>query len=250
MIWTFVSHTLPTTSWRCPSTCNDLWHNGRDCYGPQAGHLFPKNSSGTCKTLTAIMVTGSTNKCIISQVCYMFIMTLVSTPWSLASNLQKCTGPWASILLWMGMSRPNCNMLSQLCETGRGNDKSKMSQNDATFSLQQVIYWKLMYPLLTTTFLLDQCHQILAPVLAQGLLAAGIVQLFLRALAHSPCHYGGLDLPNFFTEQTITWIQQVLAMTHSLDTTTFLVCTCGEYMWLEADLAANSFVSPFCFKLW
>jgi len=87
--------------------------------------------------------------------------------------------------------------------------KSKLSQNDVMFSLYQVIYWKLVYLLLTTQFSLDQCNTIMSPILAQGLPAAGVVQSFLQVLAHGLIKYRGLDLPNLHTEQTIAQVQQV-----------------------------------------
>jgi len=108
--------------------------------------------------------------------------------------------------------------------------KSKLSQNDAMFSLRQVIYRKLSYPLLTTTFSAIQCQTIMSPILGRGLPAAGVVRSFPQVLAHGPLTYGGLDLPNLHTEQTIAHILQVLSSTTSEDTTAFLLRTCGEYM--------------------
>jgi len=42
---------------------------------------------------------------------------------------------------------------------------SWLSHKDATFSLKSVVLQKLSYPLMTTTFTWQQCHQIMAPLL-------------------------------------------------------------------------------------
>jgi len=112
------------------------------------------------------------------------------------------------------------------------------------FSLRQVIYQKLAYPLLTTTFLAAQCQAIMSPILGYGLPAAGVVQSFPRVLAHSPLKYGGLDLPNLHTEQTFSHILQVLSSSTSDDTTAFLLRACGEHMQLEAGLTGELFQIP------
>ncbi len=119
--------------------------------------------------------------------------------------------------------------------------KSKLSQNDSMFSLRQVIYWKLAYPLLTMTFSAAQCQTIMSLILGHGLPVAGVVRLFPQALAHGPLTYGGPDLPNLHTEQTIAHILQVLSLSTSDDTTVFLLRTCGEYMQLEAGLTGELF---------
>jgi len=122
--------------------------------------------------------------------------------------------------------------------------KSKLSQNNAMFSLRQVIYRKLSYPLLTTTFSATQCQAIMSPILGCGLPAAGVVRSFPHALAHGPLTYDGLDLPNLHMEQTITHIMQVLSSSTSDNTTAFLLCTCGEYMRLEVGLTGELFQIP------
>jgi len=122
--------------------------------------------------------------------------------------------------------------------------KSKLSQNDAMFSLRQVIYRKLAYPLLTMTFSAAQCQAIMSPILSHGLPVAGVVQSFPRVLAHSPLTYGSLDLPNLPTEQMIAHILQVLSSSTSDDTTVFLLCICGEHMQLEAGLIGELFQIP------
>jgi len=51
----------------------------------------------------------------------------------------------------------------------------KLTRPDALFSLKNVIYRKLVYPLVTTSFTASQCHQITSPLLVQGLPATGFV---------------------------------------------------------------------------
>jgi len=46
---------------------------------------------------------------------------------------------------------------------------ARITPSDAAFSLKHVVLRKLMYPLTTTTFMRQQCHQIMAPLLQQGL---------------------------------------------------------------------------------
>jgi len=108
---------------------------------------------------------------------------------------------------------------------------SKLTRSDALFSLRNVIYWKLVYPLLTTSFMVEQCNQVTSPLLVQGLPAAGFVCTFLRALAHGPLCYGGAKSPNLYTEQLISHIQVLLRYLSSPeDTTGFLLRVTGKAM--------------------
>jgi len=91
---------------------------------------------------------------------------------------------------------------------------AKLTPTDATFSLKNVIFRKLHYPLVTTTFSRKQCEKIMLPILQQGPPQAGVIRTFPRALvlivAHGPMDYGGLDIPHLFTEQIITHIHTIL----------------------------------------
>jgi len=80
---------------------------------------------------------------------------------------------------------------------------SHLNPVDATFSLKNVILWKPFYPLVRTTFSKQQCYQIMAPILQQGLPKAGVVHTFPCALAHGTLDYGGLAIPQLFMEQLI-----------------------------------------------
>jgi len=87
---------------------------------------------------------------------------------------------------------------------------SQLSWDDALFSLKHVVLRKLHYPLATTTFSPQQCHRITSPLLQQGLPKAGVIRTFPRALAHGPLEYGGLDIPNLYTEQLIAHVTTLL----------------------------------------
>jgi len=121
---------------------------------------------------------------------------------------------------------------------------SQLSQHEATFSLRQVIFWKLNYPLLAITFTLDQGKSIMAPILKQGLPSAGIVCTYPCPLVHGPSWYAGLDIPNLHTEQTILHILQILCLPDLVDVTAFLLQTCGESMQLELGWVGELFDAP------
>jgi len=87
---------------------------------------------------------------------------------------------------------------------------SKLNPTNATFSLQNVIFRKLVYPLVTTSLMQQQCHQIMVPILQQGLPKAGMIHMFPWALAHGPLMYGGLAIPHLYTEQMVAHIQTIL----------------------------------------
>jgi len=74
---------------------------------------------------------------------------------------------------------------------------------NATFSLKHVVLWKLMYPLTTTTFSCQQCHQIMAPLLQENLAQAGIVWTYPWALVHGPLQYSGLETLHLYTKQIL-----------------------------------------------
>jgi len=109
-----------------------------------------------------------------------------------------------------------------------------LNPTDATFSLKNVVLQKLAYPLVTTTFTHQQCQQIMAPLLQQGLSQAGVIHTYPQALIHGPLQYGGLDIPQLYTEQIIAHVQTVLR--YSLDwedPTGYLLHATGEAIWLE-----------------
>jgi len=89
---------------------------------------------------------------------------------------------------------------------------SHLSPTNVTFSLKNVIMQKICYPLVTMTFSPQQCFQIMAPILQQGLPKAGMVCTFPRDLAHGPLDYRGLEIPHLYTEQLVTHVQMFYAM--------------------------------------
>jgi len=122
---------------------------------------------------------------------------------------------------------------------------SLLSSADATFSLKHVIMRKLAYPLVTTTFLRHQYHQIMAPILQQGLPKAGVVQTFPRALAHGPLEYSSLEIPHLFTEQTIAHVHTLLQYSPvKEDPMGFLLHATGEAMHLEMGCSSKLLVAP------
>jgi len=62
---------------------------------------------------------------------------------------------------------------------------AKVMHAAAEFGLQQVILQKLEYLLVATIFMLQQCNQIMQPILSAGLPAAGITQTFPRVVVHA-----------------------------------------------------------------
>jgi len=54
---------------------------------------------------------------------------------------------------------------------------ARLGWKEGNFSLHNVLLWKLVYPLLATTFTQEQCRKIMSPILAQGLLLVGFVHL-------------------------------------------------------------------------
>jgi len=86
---------------------------------------------------------------------------------------------------------------------------AKVSHAAAKFGLRQVILQKLEYPLVMTTFTQTECQAIMSPILTAGLLVAGLIRTFLRAMVHGPWQWGGLNIPNLFTKQTTKHIHIV-----------------------------------------
>jgi len=110
---------------------------------------------------------------------------------------------------------------------------ARLTHNDAVFSLQNIVMWKLIY-LLTVT---NQCELIMRPILKQGLSKAGIIQTFPQALTYGPVWYGGLAIPNLYTEQLVEQlgVQQCYG-DHTMDMTGLLIRANIKVLKLEAGL--------------
>jgi len=122
---------------------------------------------------------------------------------------------------------------------------SCLSPTNATFSLKNVIMQKLCYPLVTTTFSLQQCSQIMAPILQQGLPKAGVVHTFPRDLTHGPLDYEGLEIPHLYTEQLIAHVQMLLCYGPSIaNPTGMLIHATGEAMQLEIGFGGELLATP------
>jgi len=84
---------------------------------------------------------------------------------------------------------------------------TKVMHSAVEFWIWQMILQKLVYPLVMTTFTKQQCVDIMHPILTQGLPSARFVRPFPWAIVHGPWQWGGLNIPNLYTEQLITHIQ-------------------------------------------
>jgi len=121
---------------------------------------------------------------------------------------------------------------------------SWLYQHEATFSLWQVIFQKLNYPLLATTFNPEQCKSIMALILKCSLPSARIVRTYPCPLVHGPSQYTGLNIPNLHMEQTILHIIQILCLPNVDNVTAFLLHTCSKSMRLELGWAGEVFDAP------
>jgi len=83
----------------------------------------------------------------------------------------------------------------------------------------------------------QQCANIMQPILAQDLPSVGIVHSFPQAIAHGPWKWGGLNIPNLFTEQMISHIHTLMKFGGVLnDLMGSLMQASWESLQLEAGL--------------
>jgi len=120
---------------------------------------------------------------------------------------------------------------------------ARISREAAEFSIRQVLYPKLWYPLIATMFLEVQCKQIVKLVLNQGLLALGINRHLPQAVAHGPWKFQGLNLPNLYMEQVVTHSIHTLLQfgAQPNNPTSQLLRANGEALWMEAGLNGQLF---------
>jgi len=117
---------------------------------------------------------------------------------------------------------------------------AKVTHLAAEFGMHQMIFQKLEYPLVATTFTQQQCAEIMHPILAQGHPLACFIRSFPRAIVHSPWQWGGLNIPNLYTEQVIAHVHTILKFGRQLgDITGSLIQASWEALILEASLAGN-----------
>jgi len=123
--------------------------------------------------------------------------------------------------VWLAPDGNNADEFQHLLDVARSWNMSmsvaKVTHVAAKFGLQQVILWKLDYPLVMTTFTQKECHSIMSPILTAGLPAAGMIRTFPRAMVHGPWQWGGLNIPNLFTEQTTKHIHTLLKFGGAFD---------------------------------
>jgi len=122
------------------------------------------------------------------------------------------------------------------------------------FSLCNVIWRKLAYPLPATTFMENKCTSIMHPILQQGLPTMGMVCTFPSALAHGLLSHQGLNIPNLLTEPTIAHIEILLKYHNQLDNPTgILLWATRKAMQLETCLTgfeALSLLQEFITNSW
>ena len=77
-------------------------------------------------------------------------------------------------------------------------------------SMNTTILKSLQYPLPATTLTEEECRWIMAPLLAQGLPASGVVRSIPRAVVYGPVKFQGLGIPNLYTFQQTQHILRIL----------------------------------------
>ena len=87
-------------------------------------------------------------------------------------------------------------------------------------SMNTTIFKSLQYPLPATTLSREQCRAIMAPLLAQGLSASGIVRTMPRVVVHGPIKFQGLGVSDLFTFQKIQHILRILKFCTAADNIT------------------------------
>jgi len=102
------------------------------------------------------------------------------------------------------------HLMDIACSWNSSMSAAKVTHAAAEFGLWQVILRKLEYPLVATTFTHKECQTIMSPILMAGLPVAGLTRTFPRAVVHRPWQWGGLNIPNLFTEQMTKHIHMLL----------------------------------------
>jgi len=104
---------------------------------------------------------------------------------------------------------------------------------------------KITYPLVTNMFSCNRYNRIMQPLLQIGLSKGSVVCTVPRALVHSPLKYGGLDLPDLHTEQTVMHVKTLLWFgpdnNHPMG---FLMQATAESLWLELGYSREVFAVP------
>ena len=82
-----------------------------------------------------------------------------------------------------------------------------ITKKDAWTALTTTVMKTLEYPLLATTLTQDDCTDIMAPILHDGLPKAGICRTLARAMVYGPKQYKELALHNLYTTQGLVQLQ-------------------------------------------
>ena len=100
-----------------------------------------------------------------------------------------------------------------------------------------MILRQVHYVLPATTLTQTQCDQVMAPCFRQGLLVAGIMSSFPRAILQAPHDYYGLGITNLYLEQGIQHILSILRYGPNTDDSTGKLIRLGlETLRLELRL--------------
>jgi len=120
----------------------------------------------------------------------------------------------------------------------------KVTHSAAELGMRQMILRKLEYPLVVMTFTQQQFAEIMCPILAQGLPSAGYIWSFPRAIVHGPWQWGGLNIPNLYTEQVIAHLHTLLKFGGQLDDITGSLLQAWEAFQLKKGLSGDIFTFP------
>jgi hypothetical protein len=99
----------------------------------------------------------------------------------------------------------------------------------------------LEYPLSTTTLTRPQCEKLSSVLASVGLPRIGVLRSFPRALLHAPSKLAGLNVSNFYTEQGVAHILQLIRYSKSRKHSTGLLLrqTCEA---MKLELGSNGFL--------
>jgi len=157
----------------------------------------------------------------------------------------KPSAPSEFALLRMATRWLNSNTSGPPRTNGRSRWKLPDSHTDALFSLRSSILRKMAYPLAVTTFMEQQCTELMKPILGVGLPKIGCIWSMPRAVVHGPIDRAGLNIPNLYTEQAVTQLVMLLHFgSCSGDQMGVLLRALTELMKLETGLVSEPLTTP------
>jgi len=128
-------------------------------------------------------------------------------------------------------------------------EHAHLTHMDALFSLWSSILRKLAYPLAVTTFMEQQCAEVMKPILGARLPKIGCIRSMPRAIVHGPLEQAGLNIPNLYAKQALTQLVMLLGHGHSCSSQTgILLWALAKSMQLETGLVIEPFQTPKIFE--